>query len=174
MQIMGLFSAWLGLIICLWLYIPFSRRILMGMFGKASDATANPVVFDTVSFVLLLILFATIVQVIFIQTTKSPEEKKDTSGKDFTEKANKKNSFNFLNVLGGLVTGFIVTAVWLSIFMAPVQYVVFAAGSSSLQNALRQSFLMPYFQLVLFGIYTSIKFFIPEQLPIIFSSFLEV
>lgn len=178
-QLMGLFSAWLGLIICLWLYIPFSRRILRGLFLKTTDsASANNVVFDTFSFFLLVIIFATIVQLIFIYTTKSPEEKRDTSGTSFMDRAEEKSSVSMLNVVGGLITGFIVTAVWISLFMAPTQYAIFSIRSSnnflnSLRVAMNTSALIPYFQIVLSWIYQSIQFFIPPTgLPVIFRGFL--
>lgn len=177
-QLIGLISAWLGLIICLWLYIPFSRQILKGLFLKQSDVqTASNVVFDTFSFVILLILFAVIVQFLFVQTTKSPEERKDTSGRHFLEKAEEKSSISMVNVVGGLFTGFIVSTVWLSIFMAPVQHAVFSVNTSNsfiaaLRGAMNTSAILPLFKQVLSGIYWSIQFFTPGGLPLIFRSFL--
>ena len=178
-QMMGLFSVWLGLIICLWLYIPFSRRILKGLFTKATDtAAASNVIFDTFSFIMLLIIFAATVQFIFIYTTKSPEEKRDKSKKNFTERAEEKSTLSLLNLFGGLITGFIVTLVWLSVFMAPFRYAIFSvrANTNFLNNlriAMSDSTLIPYFKLVLSWIYLSIQFFIPPTgLPIIFRGFL--
>ena len=177
-QLIGLLSAWLGLIICLWLYLPFSRRILKGLFvKKAETANVSNVVFDTFSFIMLLILFAVIVQVIFLLTTKSPEEKTGNRGKHFTERAEQRQSISVLNVFGGLFTGFVVTLVWLSIFMAPVQHAVFSFGGGGfiggLRNAMATSALLPLFRQVLGGIYWSISFFIPGGLPLIFRSFLD-
>jgi len=178
-QIMGLFSAWLGLVICLWLYRPFSRNILMGLFAKAAgNSQGSNAVFDTFSFIMLLILFAAILQFIFIQTTKSPEEKTDTSGKTFIEKAQQKSPLSALNILGGLLTGFIVTMVWLSIFLAPIQFVVLAARSggsfvTGLRVAMSSSALLPFFKQTLTLIYLTIQPFTPPTgLPTIFSSFL--
>lgn len=179
-QIIGLFSAWLGLIVCLWLYIPFSRRILKGIFLKQENVeSASNVVFDTFAFFMLLIVFSAIVQFIIVQTTKSPEEKTDQSGKTFIDRANQKNTISIVNLLGGLITGFVVTAVWVSILMAPVQHALFSMNTSSgffiqLKSAMSTSFLVPYFKLVLGGIYASIQFFIPSSggLPVIFRSFL--
>jgi len=177
-QIAGLFSAWLGLIVCLWLYIPFSRKILQGIFGKMGGGGSN-VVFDTFSFFMLLIIFSALVQFIILQTTKSPEEKTDASDKTFVDRANQRNTMGALNVVGGLVTGLIVTVVWLSIFMAPIQHAVSSAGSGGtfvvqLRAAMNTSFLIPLLRQVLGMIYWSIQFFIPSsgELPVIFRSFL--
>lgn len=175
-QIIGLLSAWLALIACLWLYIPFSRRILLGMFTKAAGAT-SPEVFDTASFIMLLVLFAIFIQVIFIQTTKSPEEKRDTSGKSFIEKAEQKKTVNVLAIVGGLVMGFVVTVVWMSVFLAPIQFVIFAVRSSNsflngLQGAMQSSALLPLFNRTLSLIWLSVRPFAPTDLPAIFAGFI--
>jgi hypothetical protein len=177
-QLIGLLSAWLGLIVCLWLYIPFSRQILKGLFvKKESTADVSNVVFDTFSFIMLLILFAVIVQAVFVLTTKSPEEKTGGRKKHFTERAEQKQSIGVLNVFGGLFTGFLVTLVWLSIFMAPIQYAVFSLNTgggfiAGMKTAMTTSALLPLFRQVLAGIYWSISFFTPGGLPLIFRSFL--
>ena len=178
-QILGLISAWLALIICLWLYIPFSRRVLLGLFAKGgSGAASYTSVFDTVSFFIILFLFAVGIQVVFIQATKSPEAKRDTTGKTFVEKAEEKAPVKFFNIFMGLIVGFVVTVVWLSILMAPLRLVIISAPIrnsliNGLQATMASSALMPFFQQVLTWIYLSIRLFTPATgLPPIFSGFI--
>jgi uncharacterized membrane protein required for colicin V production len=178
-QLIGLFSAWLGLIICLWLYRPFSRQILMGMFRNTPREQLNPAVFDTFAFVMLLIVFAVIVQLIFLFTSRSPEEKRQTQKVHWLIKANEKNTVSLLNILGGLVTGLITTVVWISIVLAPFQWVLYSLETpgnfqQSLLIAINNSGLLPYFYQVLYWIYLSIRFFIPPTgLPAIFGNALN-
>jgi hypothetical protein len=180
-QTKGLISAWFGLLVCLWLYIPFSRRVLKGIFLKLSpDSYASNVVFDTLAFVILIITFTGLAQLLFIYSSKAPEEKRDTSGKTFMEKANKQfatTSANVFNLFGGLVTGFITTSIWLSLFLAPTQYVLSSVGTGGLQtglgSAMNSSLLLPFFHMVLYWVYLSIRLFTPGSgLPSIFSGVL--
>jgi len=170
-QLTGLVSIWLGLIVSLWLYKPFSVKILGGVFESAS-----PVVLDSFSFIMLLILFTVIAQGVFIFTTKSPEEKRKKGKKDLNEmldKVDKGLNFSILNALGGMIIGFFVTAVWLSIFLAIIQYFLSAGvGSGAFLAQLRHAALLPWFSLFLNWIYISIKLFIPRQLPAIFTALL--
>ncbi len=170
-QLTGLVSIWLGLIISLWLYKPFSVKILGGVFK-----TASPLVLDSFSFITLLILFTAIVQGIFIFTTKAPEEKRKKGKKDLNEmldRVDKGLNFSILNALGGLLMGFLVTAVWLSIFLAIIQYFLSAGvGSGAFSVQLSHAALLPYFSLLLNWVYMSVKLFIPKQLPAIFTALL--
>lgn len=181
-QTKGLISAWFGLIICLWLYQPFSRKILKGIFLKmAPGSHVGNVVFDTLAFVILIITFAGLAQLLLVFSSQAPEEKKDNTGKTFVDKANKqmgRTSSNIFNLFGGLLTGFISTTIWLSLFLAPIQYVLSSTGGSgNFQNGLRAamstSYLLPFFDLVLYWVYLSIRLFIPASgLPSIFSGVL--
>jgi len=141
-QLTGLISIWLGLIISLWLYKPFSVKILGGVFTSAS-----PLILDSFSFIMLLILFTVIVQGLFIFTTKSPEEKRKKGAKDLNEmldKVDRGPSFGIINALGGLVVGAAVTAVWISIFLAITQYLLNAGvGGPSLRMS---SFSITFFR----------------------------
>ena len=179
-QLMGIISAWLGLIVCLWLYIPFSRRILMGLFKNAEPSVARTAIFDTFAFIMLLIIFAGLIQFIIIQTTKSPEERTDGSGKSFAEKANDNTTINVGKTLGGIVMGFIITTIWLSVFIAPIRFAIFNVESTNgfvlgLRGAMNTSGLLPYLASVLRLIYVSIQLFIPPTgLPAVFSGFLNL
>ncbi|MEM7033114.1 MAG: hypothetical protein AAF629_26415 [Chloroflexota bacterium] len=179
-KLVGIISAWLGLIICLWLYIPFSRQILMGLFENSDGGTRNTAVFDTFAFIMLLIVFSGVIQFIIVQTTKSPEEKTDTSGRSFLEKANESSTINTGKLIGGILMGFIVTTVWISVFVAPIRFAIFnlETGNSfilGLRGAMNTSSLLPYLAMVLRWIYASIQLFIPPTgLPAIFSGFLNL
>ncbi len=170
-QITGLVSIWLGLILALWLYKPFSVTIVGGVFTSAS-----PLVLDSFSFIVLLLLFTAIVQGVFIFTTKSPEERRKKGKKDLNEmldKVDKGLSFSILDALGGMVMGFFVSAIWLSIVLAITQYFLSSGiGSGAFRVQLGHSTLLPYFSLLLNWIYVSVKLFIPRQLPAIFSALL--
>ena len=171
-QLTGLVSIWLGLIVSLWLYKPFSARILGGVFKSAS-----PLVLDSFSFIVLLIIFTAIAQGVFIFTTKAPEEKRKKGKKDLNEmldKVDKGLNFSILNALGGMVIGFFVTAVWLSIFLAIIRYFLSAGGvgSGAFSVQLSHAALLPWFSLLLNWVYISIKLFIPKQLPAIFTALL--
>jgi hypothetical protein len=94
-------------------------------------------------------------------------------------KANERNTVNMLNVLGGLVTGMISAIVWISIVLAPIQWVLYSLDTpgnfqQGLRIAIGGSGLLPYFHQVLYWIYLSIRFFIPPTgLPAIFSNALN-
>lgn len=172
-QIIGLFSAWLALVIDLWIYKPFSTKILLGQFK-----TASPVVMDSFSFIILLILLTVLIQLIFIFTNTSPEERRRKKGKkdlnQMLDEADKGNGKTILNGVGGLVVGFFATAIWLSIGLALLQYLLSSINGfgNSIRPDIATSILVPKFNIVLNMLYLSVKYFTPGDLPAIFGAVL--
>ncbi len=135
-QLTGIISIWLGLIIALWLYKPFSVIILGGILEE-----------------------------------KTKKRKKSLD--EMLDKMDKGLSFSIVGALGGGIVGIAVTAIWLSVALALMQYLLNAGiGSHTLRIEVARSTLMPYFSLVLSWIYVSIKWFIPRELPAIFAALL--
>lgn len=152
----------------------------MGMFDKSSTLSGgNVAVFDTFAFIMLLIVFSALIQLLIVQTTKSPEERTDASGKTFVEKANEKAPVRIGSLIGGIVMGFIISLIWLSVVIAPIRFVVFSINTNSafingLRGAMASSGLLPVLARVLNWVYVSIQYFIPSTgLPSIFSGFLN-
>lgn len=162
-QMVGIVSLWLSLIVSLWLYDPLSDKILAGIFEGASK-----VVLDSFSFVMLMIFFTGAVQIIFIISSTAPEEKLQKTSKkidDLMEEAEKGGSAgSVLNAIAGLITGFIVTILWLSISVALVRYIVFNSNvSPNLRYSMQTSNLLQYTNQVLEWLFLSIKYFIPRE-----------
>lgn len=170
-QIVGLLSIWLALVIDLRVYKIFSVNILQGQFKGAS-----PVVMDSFSFILFMIIITAAIQLIFIFTTKPPEEKRRKKVKDLNDlldKTNKGSGTTILNVFFGLFTGFLGTVLWLSIGLALLQYLLASvSGWGAVKTSMANSMLLPYFNVALQYLYLSVKFFAPGELPAIFSAVL--
>jgi len=178
-QLMGLLSFWLALIISLWLYRPFSQQILQGVFTGASSA-----VMDSFAFVMLIIVFTIILQFILLYTSTSPEERRQKRKKTLNkmlDETEKDISGKVMNAFLGLVVGFVVTAIWMSVVLAVTAHILpaFIAGGGSLSTAARNltasmqtATLLPYFKILLRWIYLSVRFFTPSQVPPILKGFL--
>ncbi len=171
-QVISAVSIWLGLVITLWLYKPFSFRILQGLgIGKMGA--------DTVSFFILLIVFFNGVRLLVNYLSKPPEEKiqKKQSKDDPLAEAAKTTTERFvigpLNALGGMVMGFILTTLWMAIILGAFQFILqdalFEAGvpEPGLARELQQSALVRfYFNQVLWAIVQSVDLFIPRNADI--------
>ncbi len=169
----GLFSVWLALVVDLWLFRPFSKLILQGVFTGAS-----PVVMDSFAFIILMIILAVAIQLIFIFTSTSPEERrKRKHAQDFSDMlddVDKNYGKAVFNALGGLVMGFITAAFWLSVLLALLQYLLSATSAlgTGVAASIAGSTLVPYFNLVLRWVYLSVKLFTPGSFPVIFRAIL--
>jgi len=173
-QFAGLFSAWLAIIIDLWTYRLLSDKILLGQFKGAS-----PVVMESFAFIILLIIYTIILQAIFIYSTKSPEERRTKrKAKDLNELLDKVNTGpnkSAFNTLGGIVTGFATTVIWLSMLLALTQYFLYGLPNvaPTLKAGMSGSTLLPIFTRVLGLVYASVSPFYPKSLPAIFSALLS-
>lgn len=165
-QIISLASIWLGLLATLWLYKPFSNFIL--------QEYLNPTGADTMSFLILLIVFFNGIRLIVKSLTKPPEEKKKRKKNvdDPLDEAPISTTQRFVvgpaRALGGMVMGLILTTVWMAIILGIFQFtfqvdVSVPGGSVSgagIANQLKGSFLVPYFNRVLWLLVQSLSLFV--------------
>jgi len=171
-EIIGLFSVWLALILDLWLYRWLSTVILQGSFPGAS-----PVIMDTFAFVILMIVFSMAIDLIFVMSNASPEEKrKKRKKRDFNEMLEdaERSSFSFVNAFGGMIVGAFVTSFWMSIFFALLKHSLRATAGigNAVEVSMAGSKLLPIFKITVLGIYKSIQLFTPGDMPGIFKTFL--
>lgn len=172
-QFFGLLSVWLAIVVDLWLYRPFSNLILKGAFPGASGA-----IMDSFAFIILMIFFAILLNLVFIFTSTSPEERRRKRTKrDFNQMlddAEKNYGGTIFKAIGGAFMGAVVTAFWLSIILALLQYASGAGGiGATIAEEMAASQLVPVFKGLLFLIYQSVRLFTPgQQLPVIFSAIL--
>jgi uncharacterized membrane protein required for colicin V production len=169
-QLTGILSFWLALVISLWLYRPFSTRILLGVFTDAS-----PAIMDSFAFIILMLVFNVGILLVFILTSTSPEErhsKKKKKIEDMMDQSERGSFSTIMNAVGGLFMGFITTTLWLSISLALVQYILFSSSGlgEGIKASMVKSMLLPYFNQVLGYLYLSVKFFTPGELPSIFAA----
>ncbi len=171
-QLISAISIWLGLVVTLWLYKPFSFRILQGI-GMSKNSA------DTLAFFILLIVFFNAVRLLVRYLTVPPEERKrkKKSKEDPLADAAKSATERFvlgpLNALGGVVMGLILTILWVAIVMGALQFIlqdaVFEAGvpKPGLARELKQSLLVrSFFNQVLWVLAQSVDFFIPKNADI--------
>jgi len=165
-QIISLASIWLGLLVTLWLYKPFSNFIL--------QEYLNPNSADTMAFLILLIVFFNAIRLAVKSLTKPPEAKKKRKKNvdDPLDEAPVSATERFITgpayAIGGMVMGLILTTVWLAIILGVFQFTfrvdvsVPGAGVSGqgMANQLHSSFLVPYFNRVLWLIVKSLSLFV--------------
>ena len=166
----GLFSLYVGLVISLLLYQPlgnFFRQLLPAMSVSGSQSLA---------FVVLLFVIVNGFAFLTRYFTTPPEERRPSS-KGAVEETVTRGWRRFvagpLNTLLGLGLGLIVTAVWMSLLLAVVQFFFrsgVSVGGSALHAQLNNSTLIPWFNYVLARIYWSVSFWIPGQVPGLFAS----
>lgn len=173
--LISLLSLWLSLIISLWLFKPLSDIIIGGMVEKMSIQMSTAAR-DILAFLALLILISNLISLVVNLTTVPPEERKRKRTSDLeeiVEKGTQRFIIGPLNYLGGLVLGFVWTVFWLSLLLAMVQFALSAAPDSALAATVHSSLLIGIFNNVLGYVYLSIKFFIPDRLPGIFSALIS-
>jgi uncharacterized membrane protein required for colicin V production len=171
-QLFSLVSIWLGLVVTLWLYKPFSFYILQGMNIPKTGS-------DTMAFLILFIVFFNAIRLTVKHFSTPPEERKmkKKSKEDPLAEAAKSASQRFvigpLNMVGGSILGIILTVLWLAILLGVLQFIFqptevevkgFAARMTS---NLKSSALLPYLNRVLSMLVTSVSFFVPKNADIL-------
>ncbi len=172
-QFLGLLSIWLAIVIDLWTYQPFSVLILQGTFPGASK-----IVMDSFAFIILLIVYNVLLNLIFVYSTSSPENRRRKKVKrdlnEMLDDTEKNYGGSIFKALGGAVMGFIVGVFWLSIFITLIQYFLASSGAigSNVRITMGGSQFLPYFHTAMNLIYRSVQLFTPGTIPAIFSSIL--
>jgi uncharacterized membrane protein required for colicin V production len=174
--LIGLFSLYVGLVLSLLLYRPlanFFRDLLPGMSITGSQSLA---------FVFLLLALVNGFNFLTRYFATPPEERRHKE-RGQVEEAVTKGGQRFLtgplNQLGGLLVGFVVTIVWISLLLAIFQFAVKAgwpAGNRTrlaIQGQMSASVLVPVFNYALSRIYLSVKIWVPGDVPSIFAGLLQ-
>jgi hypothetical protein len=167
----GLFSLYVGLVIALWLYRPLSeffRDLMPAMSVQGSQALA---------FVLLLFVLVNGISLVTRFFSTPPEERKRKKRSDLQEAVaggGQRFLTGPLNQLVGLVLGIVVAIVWISLISASVQFVFRSGlpvgwGLGAFRAQLEASTLIPWFNYALALIYSAVSFWIPGDVPNIFS-----
>lgn len=173
--LIGLFSLYIGLVLSLLLYRPlgnFLRDLIpdMSLYGSQSLA-----------FVFLLLVFVNGFSFFTRYFSTPPEERrrKTKSGvQEAVEKGGKRFLAGPLNQLLGLLVGFLVTVVWISLILAIVQFAVksgWPTGNptrAALSQQLGGSTLVPVFNYILVRVYYSVRIWVPGGVPSIFAGLL--
>lgn len=170
--LIGLFSLYVGLVISLLLYRPlanFFRDLLPSMSISGSQSLA---------FVLLLLVLVNGFSFLTRFVGTPPEERRRKKRGEFEEvvaQGGRRFLTGPLNQLFGLLVGFVVTVVWISLILAVLQFAVQAgwpAANSSrvaIQGQLGASTLVPVFNLVLERVYWSVRIWVPGEVPSMFA-----
>jgi hypothetical protein len=173
-QLLTLVSIWLGLVVTLWLYKPFSINILQGL--------GLPVIgSDTMAFFILLLIFVNALNLGVKALSTPPEERKmkKKSEDDPLAEAAKSATQRFvigpLNMLGGAVMGFVLTTLWIAIVIGVMQFIFQpalvspggGAGSGSMVTNLSTSRLVPLYNQVLLVLVQSVNWFTPKNADIL-------
>jgi uncharacterized membrane protein required for colicin V production len=174
--LIGLFSLYVGLIISLLLYRPlanFFRDLLPGMSRTGSQSLA---------FVFLLLALVNGFSFLTRYFATPPEERRHKE-RGQVQEAVAKGGQRFLagplNQLGGLLVGFVVTIVWISLLLAIFQFAVKAGWPAAnhtrlaIQEQMGSSILVPTFNYALVRIYWSVKIWVPGDVPSIFAGLLK-
>lgn len=172
-QFFGLMSVWLAVVLDLWTYIPFSTLILQGTFESASK-----IVMDSFSFIILLIIYNVLLNLIFVYATSSPEDRRRKRTKrdlnQMLDDANKNYGGSIFKAIGGAIMGFVVGIFWLSVVLTLIQVFLASSGAigSSIRVTMGNSQFLPYFSQTMHLIYISVQLFTPPNVPAIFSAIL--
>ena len=172
--LIGLFSLYVGLVVALWLYRPlaaFFRDLLPEMSVQGSQSLA-----------FLMILFVSVNGISYLTRVFAtpPEERKRKQKSDLQEAVaggGQRFLTGPLNQLLGLMLGIVVAVVWISVILAALQFVLRSglpvSGVGAFRRQLEASTLVPLFNYALSLIYTAVSFWIPGDIPNIFSGLLE-
>lgn len=176
-QVISLVSIWIGLIATLWLYQPLSNRVLR---PETSGFGMNKTPADTLAFLILLIVFFNAFRLIVKYLAVPPEEKrKKRKKKKFQDdplaegapSAMQRFFYGPINAIGGIIMGFILTVLWLSLLLGVLQFIFQPTGAPvpytgflyGLVTNMKQSTLLPLFNMVLSGLVSSVNLFIPTD-----------
>ncbi len=173
--LIGLFSLYVGLILSLWLYRPLAnylRSLLPGMSLTGSEALA---------FVFLLLVLVNGFA-FFTEYFSTPPEERRRKKRGEVQEAVAQTGRRFLtgplSQIGGLMVGFVVTVVWISLLLAVLQFVVqtewpMANGLRFIfQQELGTSALKPTFNQILAIVYRSVRIWVPGEVPSVFAGLL--
>jgi uncharacterized membrane protein required for colicin V production len=168
-QLFSLISIWLGLVATLWLYQLFSFNILQGLGIPAIGS-------DTMSFLILLIVFVTIVNLLVKSLSTPPEERKrKKKSKDdplafVGASATQRFVIGPLNFIGGAVMGLLLTTLWAALVLGAMQFIfqptevpVGVGFTANMTNQLRGSLTVPWFNKVLYVLNQSVTWFVPPS-----------
>lgn len=166
-------SIWLGLVATLWLYRPFSERIIQDALGMGKTGG------DTLAFLVLLIVFFNAFRLIVRALSTPPEERKKRRKDPDDPLAEAAKSFSermlgFINSIGGMFLGLILTALWLALLLGVLQFIFQPTGADvpytgftrGLVINLRTSALRPLFNSILWLLSQSLDLFIPKDADI--------
>jgi uncharacterized membrane protein required for colicin V production len=172
--LIGLFSLYVGLVVALWLYRPladFFRDLLPEMSVSGSQALA---------FVIILFVSVNGISYLTRVFATPPEERKRKQRSDLQEavaEGGQRFLTGPLNQLLGLILGIVVAVVWISVILAALQFVLRSglpvSGVGEFRRQLETSTLVPWFNYALSLIYSAVSFWIPGDVPNIFSGLLE-
>lgn len=174
-QLISLVSIWIGLIATLWLYKPLSERVLQ---PETSGFGMSKTPADTIAFLILLVVFFNAFRLVVKYLAVPPEERRKKRKKkkfqddplaDATPSAMQRFFYGPINAIGGIVMGFILTVLWLSLLLGVLQFIFQPTGTqvpytgfiNGLITNMRRSTLLPLFNAVLSGLTTSVSLFIP-------------
>ena len=172
--LIGLFSLYVGLVIALWLYRPlaaFFRDLLPEMSVPGSQALA---------FVIILFVSVNSISYLTRVFATPPEERKRKQRSDLQEavaEGGQRFLTGPLNQLLGLILGIVVAVVWISVILAALQFVLRSglpvSGVGEVRRQVETSTFVPWFNYALSLIYLAVSFWIPGDVPNIFSGLLE-
>jgi hypothetical protein len=168
--LIGLFSLYVGLVISLLLYRPlgnFFRDLLPAMSVEGSQSLA---------FVVLLLAFVNGLSFLTRYFSTPPEDRRRREKGELQEavtKGGRRFLTGPLNQLLGLLVGFLVAVVWISLILGVLQFVT-SAGlyGGALRRQLDTSVLVPWFNYALVRIYWSVGIWVPGGAPGLFSRLL--
>jgi len=179
-QFISMISFWLGLVVSLWLYNPLSKQIILGVFQSM-----NPNIADMIAF---LVIFGLIFHAIRLIATYliNPPQDEERRRKEESKRRRRREREGIedpplqkyllgpLNLLGGLVFGVILTVFWWSLLLGMLQFILqgaflqFApAWLQSFSFSMNTSFLIPWFNTVLYWIFLSVSLFVPADASIV-------
>jgi len=162
--LISLFSLYIGLVISLLLYRPlgnFFRSVLTSMSISGSYALA---------FVFLLLVSVNAISFLTHFLSTPPEERRRKK-KGHLQEAVTRSGRRFLtgplNQILGLILGFAAAVVWISLFLAVLQY-IFRMGlvqQGAFWTQLETSALVPWFNQALAWIYWAVSIWLPGGVP---------
>jgi uncharacterized membrane protein required for colicin V production len=174
--VIGLFSLYVGLVISLLLYrqlAVFFRGLLPGMSVHGSQSLA---------FAILLIAFVNGLSFLTRSLGTPPEErkrKKKGELQEVVEAGGRRFITGPLNQLLGLLVGFLVTIVWISLVLAILQFAVRSGWPAAnhtrraVRSQLNSSVLVPWFNFALIQIYKAVRIWVPGDVPSLFAGLFE-
>ncbi|MDX1523038.1 MAG: CvpA family protein, partial [Anaerolineae bacterium] len=170
-QVISLVSIWLGLVLSLWIYKIFSFRILQGL-GMGNTAS------DTAAFIIVLIVIFHAIRLLVRYLATPPETRKrrrksaDDPLAEAAKTATERYIIGPLNLLGGMVMGFILTALWVALFLGVLQFLLqptdlaLGAFANRIKFQMNSSFLVDQFNQILWLLVQSVDLFVPRDADI--------